>query len=68
MILIPGNHDANIQRLVPDNITMVSSTGMVEENILLTHGHTMPSKNFSHVDKIIMGHIHPVFFSRRFYN
>jgi putative SbcD/Mre11-related phosphoesterase len=60
--LIPGNHDANIQKLVPDNISMISSTGMVEENILLTHGHTMPSENFSHVDKIIMGHVHPVFF------
>jgi len=45
-----------------DNISMISSTGMVDENILLTHGHTMPSENFSHVDKIIMGHIHPVFF------
>ncbi len=41
---------------------MISATGMVEENILLTHGHTMPSENFSHVDKIIMGHVHPVFF------
>jgi len=60
--LVPGNHDANIQKLVPDNISMISSTGMVDENILLTHGHTMPSENFSHVDKIIMGHIHPVFF------
>ncbi|PIW35886.1 MAG: metallophosphoesterase, partial [Nitrosopumilales archaeon CG15_BIG_FIL_POST_REV_8_21_14_020_33_23] len=54
--------DANIQRLVPENISMISSTGMVEENILLTHGHVMPSENFSHVDKIIMGHVHPVFF------
>ncbi|MDH3361733.1 MAG: metallophosphoesterase [Nitrosopumilus sp.] len=62
VILIPGNHDANIQRLVPDNISMISSAGMVEDNMLLTHGHTMPSENFSHVDKIIMGHIHPVFF------
>ncbi|MDH3657249.1 MAG: metallophosphoesterase [Nitrosopumilus sp.] len=62
VILIPGNHDGNIQRLVPDNISMISSTGMVEENILLTHGHTMPSENFSYVDKIIMGHVHPVFF------
>jgi len=62
VILVPGNHDANIQRLVPDNITMISSTGMVEENVLLTHGHTMPSENFSHVDRIIMGHVHPVFF------
>lgn len=62
VILVPGNHDGNIQRLIPDNISMISSTGMVEENILLTHGHTMPSENFSYVDKIIMGHVHPVFF------
>ncbi len=62
VILIPGNHDANIQRLVPDGISMISPTGMVEENVLFTHGHTMPSENFSHVDKIVMGHIHPIFF------
>ncbi|MCJ8306333.1 MAG: metallophosphoesterase [Nitrosopumilus sp.] len=62
VVLIPGNHDADIQKLVPDDITMISSTGMVDENVLFTHGHTMPSENFSHVEKIIMGHIHPVFF------
>ena len=62
VILIPGNHDANIQRLIPKEVTMISPTGMVEENTLLTHGHTMPSENFAHVKKIIMGHIHPVFF------
>lgn len=60
--LIPGNHDANIQRMVPDSISLISSAGLVEENVLLTHGHTMPSENFGHVEKIIMGHVHPVFF------
>jgi hypothetical protein len=63
-VLIPGNHDANIQKLVPDGVSLISSAGMVVENILLTHGHTMPSENFSHVDKIIMGHVHPVFFQK----
>jgi hypothetical protein len=62
VILIPGNHDANIQRLVPEDVSLISSTGMVDDNILFTHGHTMPSENFAHVKKIIMGHIHPVFF------
>jgi len=62
VILIPGNHDANIQKLVPEGVSLISSTGMVEEKILFTHGHTMPSENFSSADKIIMGHIHPVFF------
>ncbi len=61
-IMIPGNHDANIQRLIPEEVSLVSSIGLVLENILLTHGHVMPSENFSHVDKIIMGHVHPVFF------
>jgi putative SbcD/Mre11-related phosphoesterase len=60
--LVPGNHDANIARLVPDGISMISLAGLVVENMLLTHGHTMPTENFSHVDKIIMGHVHPVFF------
>ena len=62
IILIPGSHDANIQRLVPEGVSLISSTGMVEEEILFTHGHTMPSENFSNVNKIIMGHLHPIFF------
>lgn len=60
--IVPGNHDANMQQLVPDGITLISTIGMVLENVLLTHGHTIPSENFAYVDKIIMGHVHPVFF------
>ena len=60
--VIPGNHDANIEKLIPKGITLASSKGIVVENMLLTHGHTMPSENFSHVNKIIMGHLHPVYF------
>ena len=62
VVLVPGNHDAGIHKLVPDNVSLISSTGMVEEDMLLTHGHTMPSENFSHVNRIVMGHLHPVFF------
>ena len=61
-ILIPGNHDANIQKLIPEKTRITSGVGLVLENSLLTHGHIMPSENFSHVDRIIMGHVHPVFF------
>ena len=62
IITIPGNHDGNLEKLIPDNITTISSIGMIDENILFTHGHTMPTENFSQVEKIIMGHVHPVFF------
>ena len=65
VILIPGNHDANIERLIPNDVTLISSKGMIINDVLLTHGHTMPSENFSEVNKIIMGHVHPVFFQEK---
>ncbi|MDE1769072.1 MAG: metallophosphoesterase [Thaumarchaeota archaeon] len=61
-IVIPGNHDGNLARLVPDYVTMTGQSGLVVGDILLTHGHAMPSENFSHIDKIVMGHLHPVYF------
>lgn len=64
IILVPGNHDANIERLIPNGVTLVSSKGIIIDDILLTHGHTMPTENFSQVNTIVMGHIHPVFFQQ----
>jgi len=63
VILIPGNHDANIDKLIPNDVTLISPKGMIIEDVLLTHGHTMPSENYSNVNNIIMGHIHPVYFN-----
>ena len=65
VILIPGNHDANIDRLIPNDVTLISSKGMIIDDVLLTHGHTMPSENYSNINNIIMGHIHPVYFDER---
>jgi len=62
IILVPGNHDANIEKLIPNGVTLASSKGIIIDDILLTHGHTMPSENFSQVNTIVMGHVHPVFF------
>ena len=64
VILVPGNHDGAIQRLVPDGVTMTGPAGMLAGGVLYTHGHAMPPDSFSHADEIIMGHMHPVF-SRR---
>ena len=61
-IIVPGNHDANIEKLVPNGITLASSKGIIIDDVLLTHGHTIPSENFSQVNTIVMGHVHPVFF------
>ena len=61
-VLVPGNHDASIEKLIPNEITLASSKGIIIDDILLTHGHTMPTENFSQVNTIVMGHVHPVFF------
>ena len=61
-IVIPGNHDGNLARLVPDYVTMTGQSGLVIEDTLLTHGHVLPSENFAHVNRIVMGHLHPIYF------
>lgn len=59
--LIPGNHDSFMKYVTPDNVNLISSGGMVLGDILLIHGHTMPSATRSSVRRLIMGHIHPIF-------
>ncbi|MFY3740443.1 MAG: hypothetical protein HMLIMOIP_000881 [Candidatus Nitrosomirales archaeon] len=61
VFLVPGNHDGGIQHLVPKEVRMIGSKGMVLDDTLLVHGHTMPSKTSSSVSRIVMGHIHPIF-------
>jgi metallophosphoesterase superfamily enzyme len=60
--LIPGNHDSYIKYIAPKNVYLISPSGMVLEDTLLMHGHTMPSTIRSSVKRIIMGHTHPIFF------
>lgn len=59
--LIPGNHDSNIRNLVPGEVNLISSKGMVLEDTLFVHGHSMPSDLRASVRRIVMGHLHPVF-------
>ena len=59
--MVPGNHDSSIRFLAPKNINMISTSGLVLDDILLIHGHTMPLSVGSSIKRIIMGHIHPVF-------
>ena len=61
IFLIPGNHDVNINLLVPEPVIVCKSSGLVIDDILLIHGHTMPEKTQFNINKIIMGHIHPIF-------
>jgi metallophosphoesterase superfamily enzyme len=49
---------------VPASVNVISSKGMALGDTLLVHGHSMPSDVRSHVKRIVMGHVHPVFLKR----
>ena len=59
IFLIPGNHDANISQLIPENVNLMRSQGMEINNILFTHGHTIPRIG-TNVERIVVGHLHPI--------
>ncbi len=59
--MVPGNHDSNIRFLTPNNINMISTSGLVLDDTLFIHGHSMPFSGGSIIKRIIMGHIHPIF-------
>ncbi|MFQ5941412.1 MAG: metallophosphoesterase [Nitrososphaerales archaeon] len=61
VFIVPGNHDGNIRHLVPRNVMMMSAKGMQLDDTLLVHGHTMPNKTGVSLNRIVMGHVHPIF-------
>ncbi|MCS7135818.1 MAG: metallophosphoesterase [Nitrososphaerota archaeon] len=64
VILVPGNHDAGIVKVLGNSVVYAPSRGLViedgEHKVGLFHGHTWPSINLSNADILVMGHIHPV--------
>jgi len=58
---VPGNHDSYINPVLVDSINLIGPRGMTIDDVLFTHGHTLPYCR-PDVRAIIMGHMHPVFF------
>ena len=58
--IIRGNHDANLEPLLPENIKLLPATGTAVGGIGLFHGHKWPSPTLLKCKTLIMGHLHPV--------
>ena len=58
--IIRGNHDANLEPLLPENVQLLPATGTVVGDIGLFHGHKWPSPTLLKCKTLIMGHVHPV--------
>jgi len=57
--VLPGNHDGNIDRLLPSTIKLYPSDGFVFEGIGFTHGHRRPNKEVMQCKQVIIAHTHP---------
>jgi putative SbcD/Mre11-related phosphoesterase len=58
--IIRGNHDGNLEPLLPENIKILPSTGITMGEIGFFHGHRWPSPTLLKCRTLVMGHIHPV--------
>jgi putative SbcD/Mre11-related phosphoesterase len=56
---LPGNHDGNIDRLLPSTIKLHSSDGFVFDGIGFTHGHRKPNQEVMQCEQVVIGHTHP---------
>jgi len=59
--IIPGNHDGNLGSLSIKKIILESVHGIIIEKSGLLHGHTIPKQDFGNLNRIIIGHLHPIF-------
>lgn len=55
-----GNHDANLDPLLPEKVNILPATGMVIGDVGVFHGHMWPSPALLACKTLVMGHIHPV--------
>lgn len=61
--IVRGNHDADLELVVPDDTQICSSSGFYlrfkSKQVYLLHGHASPSSDMLSCDSLLMGHIHP---------
>jgi len=60
ILVVRGNHDGNLEPLLPENVKMLPAMGGVMNDIGFFHGHQWPSPHLLRCKTLVMGHIHPV--------
>lgn len=58
--IIRGNHDGNLEPLLPENTKILPATGAVLGDVGFFHGHRWPSPTLLKCKTLVMGHVHPV--------
>jgi putative SbcD/Mre11-related phosphoesterase len=59
ILIIRGNHDGNLEPLLPESVKVLPSTGIALGEVGFFHGHRWPSPTLLKCKTLVMGHIHP---------
>jgi len=58
--IIRGNHDGNLEPLLPEGVKILPSTGKAYDNVGFFHGHQWPAPMLLKCETLVMAHVHPV--------
>jgi putative SbcD/Mre11-related phosphoesterase len=58
--VIRGNHDGNLDPLLPEGMTVFPATGEAYGDVGFFHGHRWPSAVLLKCKTLVIGHVHPV--------
>jgi len=63
IMLVPGNHDGGIKKILGNLIRYAPSHGLLfecEKKFFMYHGHRWPDTSILRCDVVFMGHLHPM--------
>jgi len=57
--VILGNHDGNLEPLLPETVKIIPPTGISFGDVGLFHGHAWPAPELLECRSLVTGHVHP---------
>ena len=57
--VVLGNHDGNLEPLLPENVKIIPPTGISFGDVGLFHGHAWPAPELLECRSLVTGHVHP---------
>ena len=57
--IVLGNHDGNLEPLLPESVELLPPTGVALGNFGIFHGHTWPDPTLLGCRNLVVGHLHP---------
>jgi hypothetical protein len=58
--IVRGNHDGNLEPLLPERVRLLPATGFAVDDVGFFHGHRWPSPTLLKCKTLVMGHVHPI--------